>query len=141
MFGFLLRAFFLGAFLASCFSDILGGALRGAKNGTGDNHNCGEAQASRKRRTPHRKREGGQHWDLEISSLHSKPTTGGHRLGKEYSEKGRLLELNLFTGRSRLSAGVTEEVPEFFDVSTGIFMVTFTDSFSGSVQPFPMFSL
>jgi len=59
-------------------------------------------------------------------------------LERKYIEKGRFFKLNLLRGRPRLSVGATEEAPEFFDVSTGIFMVTFTNLFSRSHQPFPM---
>src|SRR5207245_10810897 len=81
MLGLFLLTLLLGAFLARCFGGILSGALRGAKDGGSSYQNCREPHASRTRRTLRGKRERGQGWNLEISSLHCKPTTGGHRLG------------------------------------------------------------
>src|SRR5207302_9168819 len=92
MVGLFLLTLFLGAFVASCFGDILSGALRGPKDGGSSYQNRREAHASRTRRTPRGKRERGQGWNLEISSLHCKPTTGEHRLGTYYHKTGVLWE-------------------------------------------------
>src|SRR5437660_9500921 len=99
MLGLLLLTLFLGAFVASCFGDILSGALRGPKDGGSSYQNLREAHASRTRRTPRGKRDGGQGWNLEISSLHCKPTTGGHRLGVYIYQKPDPLGRGIFPAR------------------------------------------
>jgi hypothetical protein len=47
VFGFLLLAFFLGAFLSSRFGDVLSRALRRAKNGARHKKDSGSAQTQR----------------------------------------------------------------------------------------------
>ncbi len=68
VFGFLVLAFFLGAFLSSCFGNVLSRALRHAKNGARGNQDSWEAQTPHTGRTLHWKRESGQGWGFEISS-------------------------------------------------------------------------
>ena len=94
--GFFLLTLLLGAFVASCFGDILSGALRGAKDGGSSYQNCREAHASRTRRTLRGKRERGQGWNLEISSLHCKPTTGGTPLRDVIYQNRGLMGTSIF---------------------------------------------
>jgi len=53
VFGFLLLAFFLGAFLSSRFGDVLSRTLRRAKNGAGHKKDSGNAQTQRSLQEPY----------------------------------------------------------------------------------------
>jgi len=66
--GFLLLVFLLCAFLSSRFGDILGRALRGAKNGARHKKNSGRAQTQKAKREPHSGRGTHQNRRVEISS-------------------------------------------------------------------------
>jgi hypothetical protein len=85
--GFFLLTLLLSALLTSRFGDILSGALCRAKDGGGRYQNCRKAHAPQTGRTARCEREGGQGWSLEISPLHRKPTTGGHRYGYIYQNR------------------------------------------------------
>src|SRR6266852_4377192 len=52
VFGFLLLAFFLGAFLSSRFGDVLSGTLRRAQNGATHKKDSGSAQTQRAQQIP-----------------------------------------------------------------------------------------
>jgi hypothetical protein len=77
---FFLLIFFSGFFLARGFGNILRVTLRKAKNRAGNDKDSGARKPYETgRRTPGAQGDG-QHGCVEFSSLHVRPTTGGHRL-------------------------------------------------------------
>src|SRR5258708_33994896 len=92
VFGFLLLAFFLSAFLSSRFGDVLSRTFRRAKKRARHKKDSGKAQTQKVKRRPHGGR-GDQHERcVRISTLHGKTTTGGRRLRKILPKSGSLGE-------------------------------------------------
>jgi hypothetical protein len=91
---FFLLIFFSGFFLAGGFGNILGVTLRKAKNRAGDDQNSGARKPYETGRSTPATQGDGQEWCVEISSLHVRPTTGGHRLGGNIPKSGPYGNIN-----------------------------------------------
>jgi hypothetical protein len=91
---FFLLIFFPGFFLACGFGNILRVTLRKTKNRAGDDKYSGARKPYETGRgTPVAQRDG-QQGGVEISSLHVRPTTGGHRLGGNIPKSGPYGNIN-----------------------------------------------
>ena len=76
---FFVLGFLARSFLASSVGDILRRTPRCSQRHARENKKAAESQTKKSRGTPRRKREADRRSVSEISSLHVKPTTGGHR--------------------------------------------------------------